>query len=88
MRIFDRKCLGCGSVYAVAESESLQGEPGYATCIVCGDEFDRWDEPNTRVCRLVIAAERPSLRVPPSVRELPQRRASSLKQAAHRPAPW
>jgi hypothetical protein len=71
MRVFDRKCVGCGAVYAVAQAETLQGEPGRATCIVCGDEFDRWDEPAVRVCRLVVAGGRTSFRVPPSVRELP-----------------
>jgi hypothetical protein len=71
MKVFDRNCRACGAVYNVAEAETLEGAPGHFNCIVCGDEFDRWDEPTARVCRLVIAAERPSFRVPPSVRELP-----------------
>jgi hypothetical protein len=71
MRVFDRTCVGCGATYAIAESETLRAEPGHAICLVCGDELDRWDEPAVRVCRLVIAAERPAFRVPPSVRELP-----------------
>ena len=71
MRVFDRKCFGCGAAYRVAVSDTLQGEPGEAACVVCGDELERWLEPSLRVCRLVVAEESPAFRIPPSVRELP-----------------
>jgi transposase-like protein len=71
MKLFDRKCLGCGATYRVAVSENVEGQPGHFTCAVCGDEFERWDEPSLRVCRLLFAAERANFRMPPSVHELP-----------------
>ena len=71
MKVFDRKCGACGATYAVAVSETMSGKPGQFTCVVCGDEFERWEEPSVRVCRLLIAAERAAFRIPPSVRELP-----------------
>lgn len=71
MRVFDRKCNGCGATYSVAVSDTLPGKPGQFTCVVCGDEVERWEEPSVRVCRLLIASERSAFRIPPTVRELP-----------------
>jgi hypothetical protein len=41
----------------MAEADSVQGKPGQANCVMCGETLDSWQEPKLKAFRLVISAK-------------------------------
>ncbi|MGB6400239.1 MAG: zinc-ribbon domain-containing protein [Bradyrhizobium sp.] len=68
MKMSDVTCPSCAASYELAESMSAKGNPGRATCSVCGGVLASWPEPRLRAYRLVLPPEHkyPSVPVPPS----------------------
>jgi hypothetical protein len=58
MRIFNLTCDGCGAVYDVAESATLDGPPADFSCSVCGHALVHLHAHRFRVCRMTIPADR------------------------------
>ena len=70
MQIRDVMCRQCRSIYQVAISDSVKGDPGQFECKVCTEVIDRWTEPKLRVYRMIppegegrlhISAMRPTI---------------------------
>jgi len=64
MKISDVVCSSCGTAYQVAEAASVPGEPGQASCAMCGNLLERWNTPKLRAFRLVMSPAHRYARVP------------------------
>ena len=54
MRIADVTCEDCGASYQVAESATVRGSSGEATCTICGKVLAKWDDGKLKAFRMVI----------------------------------